>query len=344
MSLFLSILFIIATLVVTIKLYLYATNVYCDENIDMSGKVVIITGCSSGIGKYTAKILAKNNAHVIMAVRSKERGQKAYNEIKAQYPYSRLTLLLVDLSNLESVNQFVHQFEELNLPLHVLINNAGIASFAEKDQMPATLEPMFVTNHLGHYLLTKKLLPHLIKSNTKDDPGRIVIVSSNAHYFVKEWQLSAENVERFAKVPTLKTSKIFYFSILNQYGFTKLCNLYHAQHLNSILKENGIRNVTVNALHPGAIKTELERESANLPFYHRIYAVPIVFIIRSLFFRSVRAGAQTSIYAASAPEMRHVSGKYLSRLKIAKTSKLAQDKRVQQAVIDLSEKLIEPYL
>jgi retinol dehydrogenase-12 len=322
--------------------YLRLTTGYTDENINLKGKTAIVTGANTGLGFYTAKVFAKNGANVILAVRSLERGQNAANEIKKAYPNSSVTVKKLDLGDLNNVNQFVKEFGSAT-PLHILVNNAGIAMApedAKKEEQD--YESMFMTNHVGHYLLTKKLLPNMEKSNTEDDPGRIIIVSSEAHTFVTKVNL--ENVERFTKLPVFKTSGNSLTNNLNQYGFTKLANLYHMYALTESLKQNGTKNITVNALHPGAVNTELNREVKSLPIYQRIFILPLLAVAEVVFFKDVSAGAQTQIHLACSPKVHGISGLYFSDCKEKEPTKIARDTEIRQKLIDITEKIIEPYL
>lgn len=341
-----------ALLALACKLYVSLTTVYTDENaVDMSNKVVIVTGCNTGIGLYTARSLAKSRAHVIMAVRSMDKGERAKREIELDCWNSKgfapkITVLPLDLSQLSSVRSFVALFRQLNLPLHVLINNAGVASEAseakntENAENADLLEPMFATNHLGHYLLTKELLPLLKQSGTVEDPSRVVIVASEAHRMVSH-DLSVENLERYTKLPMVKSSAIASVSALKQYGFTKLCNVYHAQHLAESLKQEGTNNVVVLSLHPGAIRSDLNRSVFEMPLLSRMVMVPLLMLAQFMFFKSTKAGAQTSIFAATSPDAVKYSGQYLDDLKPKPVTSQAQDKGIQQKLIELSEKHIK---
>jgi len=331
------------------KLYVTLTTVYTDESVSMKNKVVIVTGSNTGIGLYTARALVKSGAHVIIAVRSVDKGNKAKQDIEQDCRDTnksanggQITVLKLDLSNLDSVVQFVENFKKLNLPLNVLINNAGMATMTNNVEEATTgVEPMFATNHLGHYLLTKKLLPLLKQSNTEQDPGRVVIVASGAHEMVSE--LTSDNLERHTKLPLLKKSAIKTASVLKQYGFTKLCNIYHAQHLTNTLKEEGTKNVVVVSLHPGAIKSDMDREVYEWPLWKRIFVVPFYLLLQFMFFKSTQAGAQTSIFAAASPKALAYNGLYLDDLKPRETGHYAKDKSLQQQLIGVSEKLIEDY-
>jgi len=182
----------------------------------------------------------------------------------------------------------------------------------------------------------------LKQSNTEQDPGRVVIVASEGHRMVSG--LTNDNLERHTKLPILKKSAVQTASVLKQYGFTKLCNIYHAQHLTNILKEEGTKNVVVLSLHPGTIKSEMDRGVYELPLLMKIFVVPFLMVTQFMFFKSTQAGAQNSIFAASSPKALAYNGLYLDDLKPRATNDYAKDNSLQQQLIDLSEQLIQDYL
>jgi NAD(P)-dependent dehydrogenase (short-subunit alcohol dehydrogenase family) len=143
---------------------------------DQKGRVVIITGSSSGIGYETARVLANKNATLIIAIRNMEKGDKAAKKIKNQYSDADVTVMELDLANLESVRKFADNFKREYSRLDLLINNAGVM-MPPYSKTADGFELQFGTNHLGHFLLTGLLL-YLIK-NTKD--SRIVNVSNTGH-------------------------------------------------------------------------------------------------------------------------------------------------------------------
>ncbi|CAK8999669.1 unnamed protein product [Durusdinium trenchii] len=145
---------------------------------DLSGKVAIITGPTvGGIGFESAAEMAKKGAQVILAGRSEAKGNEALKLLLQRIPHAKAEFMKLDLGSLQSVKDFADQFGARNLPLHILLNNAGVMA------NPFTLtvdglESQFGTNHIGHFLLTKLLLPHLEASA----PSRIVTVSSAAAF------------------------------------------------------------------------------------------------------------------------------------------------------------------
>lgn len=142
----------------------------------LKGKVAIITGANTGIGKVTALVLAKRECHVFLACRSKERTMPVVEEIKKASKNDKVDFIELNLASLKSVSKCAKTFKKKNLPLHLLINNAGIMAcpFAKTED---GIESQFGTNHLGHFHLTVSLLD-LIKSSA---PARIVNLTSEGH-------------------------------------------------------------------------------------------------------------------------------------------------------------------
>ena len=198
-----------------------------DTKID--GKVVVITGANSGIGKETAVDLAKRGGKIYIACRDIKRGEEALMEIKERSGSDKIYFLQLDLASLDSVREFSRKFHELENQLHILINNAGIMACA-KGKTKDGFELHIGTNHLGHFLLTNLLLD-LLKATA---PSRVVVVSSLFHIAGK----IRKNDLNFDK---------FYFRWF-AYGSSKLANILFSNELANRLEGTG---VTVNSLHPG---------------------------------------------------------------------------------------------
>src|SRR6266566_5870095 len=145
-------------------------------NTSMQGKICLVTGATSGIGKETALGLAQMGATVVMVSRDRARGEAVQNEIKAQSGNDAVDLLLADLSSQQSIRQLAENFKQRYSQLHVLINNAGVAMLKRRETVDG-LEMMFAVNQLAPFLLTNLLLDTLKASA----PARIVNVSSEAH-------------------------------------------------------------------------------------------------------------------------------------------------------------------
>ena len=211
----------------------------CRNKNRLDGKTIIITGANSGIGKETAIELAKRGAKVYMGCRSVQRGEKALEEVKASSGSKEVFLLKIDLSSKRSIREFVDNFLSRESHLHILINNAGIMEVPE-GKTEDGFERQMGTNHLGHFYLTHFLLDTLKHSA----PSRIINVSSMAHAFSR------------LDVNDLNISKVKYNKTV-AYGNSKEANMLHAAELSRRLEGTG---VTAYSLHPGAIRTELQRE------------------------------------------------------------------------------------
>lgn len=198
-----------------------------DSRID--GKVVVITGANSGIGKVTAIDLAKRGGTIYIACRDVKRGEEALRDIKAESGSEKIHFLQLDLASLESVRDFSKKFHEKESKLHILINNAGVMACPQSYTKDG-FETHFGTNHLGHFLLTNLLLD-LLKASA---PSRIVVVSSFAHLIgtIKKHDLNSEKSYQKHLV----------------YAQSKLANILFAREIAKRLKGTG---VTANSVHPG---------------------------------------------------------------------------------------------
>jgi len=233
---------------------------------DQKGKVVIITGASSGLGYEAAKVLANKNATVIVAVRSKTKGDVAVEEIKEQNPNADIHVMLVDLSDLVSVNTFAEFFKAQYKQLDLLINNAGVMN-PPYTKTKDGFELQFGTNHLGHFALTG----HLIELLKKTPHSRIVNVASTAHK-MGELDFDDLNWEKRS------------YKKMQAYADSKLANLYFSKELQKRLDKES-SGVIVASAHPGAASTPLVRHS-------------LFFRILSLIVQSSEMGALPTLYAA----------------------------------------------
>lgn len=195
----------------------------------IEGKVVIITGANSGIGKETAIDLARRGGKVYIACRDIKRGDDALTEIKRESKSENVYFRQLDLASLDSVRKFSREFHELEPELHILINNAGVMA-CPRALTKDGFEMQLGTNHLGHFLLTNLLLD-LLKAAT---PSRVVVVSSILH--------------RIGQINTNDLNSEKSYSKWFVYGQSKLANILFAQELAHRLEGTGI---TVNSLHPG---------------------------------------------------------------------------------------------
>ena len=216
------------------------------ENIpDQKGKIIVVTGANCGLGFDLAKVLSKKNATVIMAVRDASKGARALQEIKKELSGAITELMLLDLADLKSIENFATEFKKRYSQLNILINNAGVMYPPGRQETKQGFELQIGTNHLGHFALTGLLLD-IIK---KTKQARIVTQSSLAHLNGSirlndlNWHLE--------------------YSRTKAYGQSKLANLLFAYELDRKFKAHLNTAVSV-ASHPGISNTSLQRTSGFL--------------------------------------------------------------------------------
>ncbi len=260
---------------------------------NLKGKTVFITGGNAGIGRETALRLADQGARVWLACRNGQKAQPVVDEIRQKHGERAAEFVPLDLGSLQSVRQCGQSFLATGEPLHVLVNNAGLAG--ARGLTREGFEEHFGVNHLGHFLLTELLRPALVRSA----PARVVIVASRAHQRVSgvDW----DALRRPA-------GSGFGFS---EYSQSKLCNVLHARVLAQQLASSG---VDVHALHPGVIASEIWRH------------VPQPFrALMHLFMEDSVTGARTTLHCASSPELAGVTGTYFDRLKRSEPAAVGRD-------------------
>ncbi|OIT28449.1 PREDICTED: short-chain dehydrogenase TIC 32, chloroplastic-like isoform X1 [Nicotiana attenuata] len=294
------------------------------DGIDGSNLTAIVTGGASGIGLETARILALRNVHVIIAARNMEAANEAKQRILKDNKAARVDIEKLDLSSIRSVKAFADKFEALNLPLNILINNAGIM-FCPFQLSEDGIEMQFATNHIGHFYLTNLLIDKMKETaKTTGIQGRIVNLSSLLHQYPYK-----EGIQ-FHKL----SDKSSYQERL-AYGQSKLANLLHSNELSRRLQEEGA-NITVNSVHPGLIMTNLMRHSALSTSIFRAFTC--------FMWKNVPQGAATTCYVALHPSLKGVTGKYFVDCNEHEPSKLAQDEALARNLWDVSNNLINAAL
>lgn len=277
----------------------------------MQNKNVLITGGNAGIGLATAINLAKKGANIFIVSRSEEKAKEAVQKINAESGNANAKYFLADLSSQKSIRVLAETVKKEITVLDVLINNAG-GVFPDFKLSEDGLEMTIATNHFAYFLLTNLLLD-LIK---KSDYARIVNVSSGSHYKGKiDFASFTENKGYF---------------ILKAYEQSKLANVLFTQELAERLAAT---NVTVNALHPGFVKTDIGKKGTQ--WYANLFWT----ISSNLTAISVEDGAKTSIYLASSDTVKNVSGKYFDKCKEKTPAPLAADKALQKQLWAESERL-----
>jgi NAD(P)-dependent dehydrogenase (short-subunit alcohol dehydrogenase family) len=284
----------------------------------MSGKTCIVTGASSGIGKETARGLARRGAHVVMVARDRQRGESARSEIARDSRDGNVDLLLADLSSQAAVRALAAEILAKYDAIDVLVNNAG-AMYTARSLTVDGIERTFATNHLAYFLLTHLLLDR-IKSGARAGSGaRIVNVSSRAH---ERATMNFDDLQ-FERG----------FSVRYVYGHSKLANVLFTYELARRLEGT---NVTANCLHPGVVRTRFGRNNTSDPLG---LIVNGGIRVAGLFFIDARKGAETSIHLASSPEVEGVTGKYFARSKETPSSELSHDREAARRLWEISEQM-----
>lgn len=271
-------------------------------------KVCLITGANSGLGKVTARELAKMGATVAMVARSQARGEAALAEVQQASGSNKVHLMLADLSSLASTRQLAEEFKAQYGRLDVLVNNAG-AIFKDRQVSVDGYEMTFALNHLSYFLLTNLLLD-LLKASA---PARIVNVSSGAHM---GGRINFDDLMLEKKYRSFAA-----------YSQSKLANVLFTYELARHLEGSG---VTANALHPGGVATGFGSGTGFMGW---------VFKLIRPFLLTPEQGAETQIYLASSPEVADISGKYFDKKKPVKSSQISYDTAVAQRLWQISKEL-----
>jgi NAD(P)-dependent dehydrogenase (short-subunit alcohol dehydrogenase family) len=273
---------------------------------DLKGKIIVLTGATSGIGKVTACELGAYGANLVLPVRDMMKGENLKQEIEKKNPQANVDIFHCDLASFESIRSFVSRFRKNYQQLHVLVNNAGVWETKRKLSVDG-IEMHFAVNHLAPFLLTNLLLDIIIKSS----PSRIINTSSNAH---RRARLQFEDIE-FSKK----------YSHIMAYSQSKLANILFTKKLSQKLRSNG---TTVNCFNPGLVNTAI------------FDSMPFIKILMRPFMKSPEKGAQTLIHLCISPELSKISGEYFENKKPGKPNHLALRKDVADRLWKISEKYI----
>ncbi|XP_075891952.1 dehydrogenase/reductase SDR family member 13-like [Nelusetta ayraudi] len=287
----------------------------CTSKVKLHGKTVIVTGSNTGIGKQTAIDLARRGARVILACRSRPRGEAALEEVKRESNSDQVVFMQCDLGSLKSVRSFAENFLKTESRLDLLINNAGL-------MLPGRTEDglgmMFGINHIGHFLLTNLLLDRLKQCG----PSRVVNVSSVGHNFGKI------DFDCLNKHKALGLGSSF-FEVFQTYSHSKLCNVLFTHELAKRLQGT---TVTCYSLHPGAINSEFARNTSSLL---QLVLTPMT----SFFFKNTVQGAQTTLHCALQEGLEPLNGRYFSNCTPRSLFAKAKDDVASKKLWELSERL-----
>jgi NAD(P)-dependent dehydrogenase (short-subunit alcohol dehydrogenase family) len=276
----------------------------------LEGKICLVTGSTSGIGKVTARELAKQGATVVLVSRTRAKGEATQTEITQATGNPHVELLVADLSLLADVRRLASEFQHTNSHLHLLVNNAGCA-YPTRTLTSEGLEATLVVNYLAPFLLTELLL-YTLKASA---PARIVNVSSAQH---ANAHIDFDNLQGEKKYGNLST-----------YNQAKLAVLLWTYELARRLKGTG---VTVNALHPGITATNFPSGMTGVLAWGMRLSKP--------FLLTPEKGAQTTLYLATSPEVEGVSGKYFVKSHETTSSNDSYDQTVGARLWEVTEQLV----
>jgi retinol dehydrogenase 12 len=273
----------------------------------MDGRVALVTGAASGIGKATATGLAREGATVVLAVRNAHRGEQAVRDIRAHVPDADLQVLECDLSSQASIRDAARRFLAGHDRLDVLVNAAGVF-VKEKRMTPEGNELTFATNYLAYFLLTRELLP-LLRSSA---PSRVVNVASK----YGRTTIDFDDLQKLASR----------YSYMRSTPQTMLARVLFTQELADRLKGTG---VVVNAVHPGLVAGTGLLQDVRGPFK----------VLTDRFGRTPEEGADTVLWLATAPETATVTGKLFQKRREIRTPGQGSDPAVRRRLWDESERL-----
>jgi NAD(P)-dependent dehydrogenase (short-subunit alcohol dehydrogenase family) len=281
----------------------------------LDGKVVVVTGGNSGIGKEAAIGIARAGAHVVVAARNPAKAAAAVAEIEQSAgAKGRVETIPIDLASFASVRAFAEAFTTKHDRLDVLLNNAGLV-LRKRTVTVDGHETQFQVNHLGHFLLTELLHDTLVRSA----PARVINVSSHAHRMTRGG-LDFEDLEWTRR-------RYRGFSV---YSATKLMNVLFTREL---ARRNDADTISVNALHPGFVASNFGRDG-DMGIVGKV-GMPLA----SAFAISPEKGALTSIYLATSPDVAGVAGQYFVKSRPEKPSATALDDGAAARLWEISEKL-----
>ena len=284
----------------------------------LSGRTCLITGITQGIGRITALELAKTGCRLLLVARDERRGAALVDEIKALRRDAAVELLIADLSSMAQLRRLAGEVKARTDRLDVLLNNAG-AVFVDRQLTVDGFERTFALNHLAYFLLTAELLDLVCQTATQHDSARIINVASNAHK--RGGQIDFDNV-------MLEHG----YSARVSYCRSKLANILFTKELARRLTDRGVRNVSVNCLHPGFVASGFGHNNSRL--------VSAIMSVAGLFALSPEDGAKTSIYLATAPEVGGETGQYFDKCRVARSSRESMDTEAARRLWEISERLL----
>lgn len=275
--------------------------------LNLAGKTILITGCNSGLGQETARVLALRGATIFGTARTKEKADTALAAFGSQHKGFEC-----ELADPQSVRACVSAVAKTGVKLDAIICNAGIMALP-KLQKAHGYELQFFTNHIGHFILVTGLIDSLTET------GRVVMLSSSAHSMAPKGGIVFDNLSGDRG-----------YTPWGQYGQSKMANLLFAKELSR--RFAGTKR-TANALHPGVIQTNLGRHMPKIA--HVLFGA-----IGPIFLKSIPQGAATQCYVAVHGDNAAVSGEYFADVNIAKPRSDGNDAAVAAKLWDVSEKIV----
>lgn len=304
---------------------LFGSNSTSEEvmkDVDVSGKVYIVTGAATGLGYYSCLMLAKKGALVVITCRSEERVKETLTKLKSESGSESVRGLVMDQLDLAQVRSAALEFLSWNIELHGLMLNAGIAAGDYKKSAQGH-ESHFAVNHLSHYLFAALLTDKLKETAKESSPARIVILSSESHRHPKMNEID------YSK---LSVEKSGYWSMI-QYGRSKFCNVLHMYYLARQLYPF---NIHVNSIHPGnLVKTEITRQS---------WGFGLLSFLSSPFTKSCSQGAATQLFVIAHEATKGMSGIYWNHCCPYETIPQAVDLANAEKLDELSKKLVKDFI
>ena len=290
-----------------------ATAELVTEGLDLSGKTALVTGANSGLGLETMRVLAMRGATVIGTGRTLEKARNACESVSGN-----TIPVALELTDFDSVRACAEAVQALNTPIDILVLNAGIMALPELEQVNG-LEKQFVTNHLGHFLLTNLLLDRVIAA----PEGRVVVVSSSALKWADETAIEWDNLSGERD-----------YNANRAYGQSKLANALFSLELSRRLADT---NATSNSMNPGAVLTNLQRHAP-------AWAVKLGEWVGPAFMKTPAEGASTICYMAAHPLLDGVSGHYFINCNPVSLGGNSEDLAMAARLWDVSSDLTSEYL
>ena len=281
------------------------------EGKDLSGKTVFITGASSGLGQETARSMAAKGAHVVLAARDQTKLDKAVDAIRSEVPAADLETIVCELASLDSVRSAGAEANERFEKIDLLINNAGVMA-CPKMQTTDGFEMQFGTNHLGHFALTKQLMP-LVEAGTDK---RIINLSSRGHH------ITGVHFDD----PHFESRD---YDMWQSYGQSKTANILFSVGLEKRFADRGVH---ASAIHPGGIETNLGRhmsEEENAALVERVMANDPNFKLKT-----IPQGAATQVWAATTAELDGRGGVYCEDCHVAEVDNKSSNSGVRSYAVD----------